>query len=418
MNILDKKINKIIFFSSVIKLISIFFFYEKSLSDEWNILFQNFQNFKSYSYYVFEGKDIPSSYMPPLYFAFIYLNKILSFDKLNFLYLIYINQVLISSITVYLFYKLCKNFFNEKTSLFGAFIFSILPLIIFSNGLISSACLQLFFYLLFLNLFLKILNGKSNNRALFFLVFTSACTLLLRGEFLVIFLFSLLYLIFCGEKKFTQALLILVLTMILISPYLVRNYINTGTIHIVNVSGYALWKGNNHLAKVEGFHNALHPNNRNNWPKEVEYENLYNNLDKLEKNEKYEMKRDNIFKAEAINNISQDKKKYFLLYLNKIFSYFFIDLNSSLNHYYNLAHTVPILLFSICSIPGAIIGLKKIKNKNIFYLFSLTCFLVGFISIFFILPRYKISIISSQILFSLFFFEYIFERIIKKKFNS
>ena len=79
--------------------------------------FQNFQSFKSYSYYIFDGEAVPSSYMPPLYFVFIYLNKILSFDKINFIYLIYFNQILISSLTVYLFYKLCENFLDEKFSL-------------------------------------------------------------------------------------------------------------------------------------------------------------------------------------------------------------------------------------------------------------------------------------------------------------
>ena len=146
MHILNKKINKIIILSFLIKSLFVIFYHEKTLSDEWAILFQNFQNFKSYSFYIFDGQDIPSSYMPPLYFFFIYLNKILSFEKINFLYLIYLNQILISSLTVYLFYSLCKNFLNERFSLFGALIFSVFPLIIYSNGLISSACLQLFFY--------------------------------------------------------------------------------------------------------------------------------------------------------------------------------------------------------------------------------------------------------------------------------
>ena len=48
-----------------------------------------------------------------------------------------------------------KNFFDERFSLFGALIFSVFPFIIYSNGLISSACLQLFFYLLFINLINK-----------------------------------------------------------------------------------------------------------------------------------------------------------------------------------------------------------------------------------------------------------------------
>ena len=201
MIILNKKINKIILFSFIIKLLFVVIYHEKSLTDEWAVLMENFQNFRSYSYYIFNGQDMPSSYMPPLYFIFIYLNKILSFDKINFLYLIYFNQVLISSFTVFLFYKICKNFFNENISLFGALIFSIFPLIIFSNGLISSACLQLFFYLLFFNLFLQVLNKGFNKKNLFLLAFISALTLILRGEFLIILVFSLLFLIFSYKKK-------------------------------------------------------------------------------------------------------------------------------------------------------------------------------------------------------------------------
>ena len=134
----------------------------------------------------------------------------------------------------------------------------------------------------------------------------------------------------------------------------------------------------------------------------------------LEKDKKYEINRDKIFKDEALKNIIQDKQKYLILYLKKIFSYFFLDLNSSIKNYYNIFHIAPILLFSVCSIPGAIIGLKKINNSKVIYLFLLTCFLTAFISIFFILPRYKISIISFQILFSLFFFKYLFEKKEKK----
>ena len=253
MAILNKKINIIIFFSFFIKLIFVVFFHEKSLSDEWAVLFQNFKNFKSYSYYVFENQNIPSSYMPPMYFIFIYINKMLSFEKINFLYLIYLNQILISSLTVYLFYKLCQNFLNERLSLFGALIFSVFPLIVYSNGLISSACLQLFFYLLFLNLFLKIFTNDFSRKKLFYLAIISALTLMLRGEFLVILLFSLIYLAASNYKKIIQAIAILTITIILVSPYLIRNYINTGNIHLVNVTGYALWKGNNQLSNVEDF---------------------------------------------------------------------------------------------------------------------------------------------------------------------
>ena len=80
---------------------------------------------------------------------------------------------------------------------------------------------------------------------------------------------------------------------------------------------------------------------------------MYTKLDEINKDKKYEINRDKIFKEEGISNILLDKKKYFLLYLQKIVSYFFIDINSSIKNYYNPLHTIPIMIFSICSIPGA-----------------------------------------------------------------
>ena len=87
---LDKKLNIIISGSFLLKSIFVFFFHEQNLSAEWAILFSNFQNFGSYSYYVFNNEGMPSSYMPPLYFLFLYINKIISFDLINFLYLVFL----------------------------------------------------------------------------------------------------------------------------------------------------------------------------------------------------------------------------------------------------------------------------------------------------------------------------------------
>ena len=410
---LKNKLNIIILSTFLIKLVFVFFFHEKNLTDEWSILFENFKKFNSYSYYVFDGKPIPSSYMPPLYFLFLYFHKIISFDLINFVYLVIFNQVLISSISIYYFYKICRHFFEERTSLIGSLIFSLFPLMIFSTGLISSATLQLFLYLLFFKLYLDLFTNKFTVRNLFSLIVVCALNLVLRGEFIIILLFSMIYLILINRKKAISGILILLCTLILITPYVHRNYNNTGKLHLVNSSGYALWKGNNQLADVEGFHNSLHPNSRSSWPEYFEFENLYQNLDKIEKNEMYETNRDKVFKDEAFKNISSNKIKYFKLYLKKIFSFYFLDLDSSIKNYYNPFHILPVILVGILSIPGIIIAFKKFNNSKITYLILITCTLTLFISIFFILPRYKISIVSFQILFSLFCFNYLIQ--LKKK---
>ncbi len=195
------KINKIIIFSFILKFIAIVLFHERNLSGEWLVLMNNFQEYKSYSYYVFNGQAMPSSYMPPLYFIFLLLSKMVSFELFNYIYIVYFFQLLFSTISVLLFYLICKNFLSDNYSILGAFIFSIFPILIFSCTLISSVALQVFLYLLFFNLYLNILIRNYTKTNFFYFILVSSLCLLLRGEFLIIYLFSILYLIACNKKK-------------------------------------------------------------------------------------------------------------------------------------------------------------------------------------------------------------------------
>jgi 4-amino-4-deoxy-L-arabinose transferase-like glycosyltransferase len=408
------KINKIIIFSFILKFIAIVLFHERNLSGEWLVLMNNFQEYKSYSYYVFNGQAMPSSYMPPLYFIFLLFTKMISFELLNYIYIVYFFQLLFSTVSVLLFYLICKNFLSDNYSILGAFVFSIFPILIFSCTLISSASLQLFLYLLFFNLYLNILIRNYTKINLFYFILVSSLCLLLRGEFLIIFLFSILYLMVCNKKKIIYAIITVIFTLMIISPYILRNYNNTGKPHITSVSGYALWKGNNQLSKVEGFVDPLDPAVRYKWPKIEEFNNLYKKLDGIKQNNKYEINRDKIFLNEAIKNIIQDKKKYLILYLKKFSSYLFVDLNSSNKDYYNFIHIVPLLIFSTLSLPGMILAAKKPINKEKTYLLLIVFLISALLSFFFILPRYKIIIIGFQIIFSLYFIEHVLNKLKKK----
>ena len=110
--------------SFVAKILVVLFFHEKNLSNEWSILFDNFERLKIYSYYTLEGQNIPSSYMPPLYLMFLYGSKLLSFELFNFIYVVYFLQVLLSTISVLLFFKFCNYFFDKSFSTFGALIYA------------------------------------------------------------------------------------------------------------------------------------------------------------------------------------------------------------------------------------------------------------------------------------------------------
>ena len=127
------------------------------------------------------------------------------------------------------------------------------------------------------------------------------------------------------------------------------------------------------------------------------------------KNKIYEIKRDKIFFGEAINNLRKDSFYYFKLFFKKIFSYYFIDLNSNYPNYYNLFHVLPIFLISILSFPGLFTFFQRNKFESrclVLYLFlNLLIF-----SVFFILPRYKLIILPVQIILAAHFITYIMKR--------
>ena len=406
-----KFFNLILITSILLKIVIVIFYHEKQLSDEWAVLLNNLEELKIISFYNIDGQYIPSSYMPPLYLIFLYCNKLLSFQLFNFIYLVYFFQIFLSTISVVLFYNLCNIFFNKNLSLFGLAIFAFFPLLMLCNGLISSASLQVFLYLLFISYSLKIIADKKKPNLIIFSLICSSC-LLLRGEFLVVFIASLIFFVLINKKNLIYSLILLVLSTLIISPYIYRNYLNSNEVHIVNSKGYALWRGNNHLSKVESTTHVLHPNERNTWPDIYEFKELYENLDNIEVDRAYESNRDKVFFEEAINNISNNPKKYFNLYIKKILSYYFIDLNSSINNYYNPLHILPVIFISIFSLPGVILSLQKRDTQQLYLLIIMTI-LTTLISIFFILPRYKISIIIFQIIFCLLFFEYCYKKIKK-----
>ena len=54
--------------------------------------------------------------------------------------------MILSILSIYVFYKILRNMFSEMISLIGTLIFSLYPLNVYSVSQISSITLQVFFY--------------------------------------------------------------------------------------------------------------------------------------------------------------------------------------------------------------------------------------------------------------------------------
>ena len=390
----------LILISFLARLIAVLFYGDTRIDNEWGILLNNLYNHKTYAFYEFENKLIPSSYMPPLYPFILLFLKIISFNKINILNLIFTFQILLSLISIYIFYKINEQFFSIKTSLINSFIFSFLPLNIYAVTQTSSITLQIFLSLLFLRYFFLTTTNTSNKNILIFSIICGL-SLLTRGEFILILIPTLIYKLIFKKINILNLIKILLISFIIVSPYLVRNYINFEKIHIANVTGYALWKGNNPSLKVEGFENFN------------KFEDIKSKLENIPYDNFYETKRDNIFFKAAMKNILGEPDVYLLLYIKKIFSFYFFDINSTYKNYYHFMHIIPIALISILSLPGLVIFLRSKDFHQRYLMIYLVIYILIF-SLFFILPRYKLAILPIQIILSTFSINYLLNKITLK----
>ena len=389
----------LILFSLLLRFVTVYFIRDNHLDNEWQILVNNLANYKSYSFYTFDNQLLQSAYMPPMYAFFIYFVKtVTSFDGTNLVNLVIFIQIILSIYSIYLFYQINQNFFSDKLSLINSLIFSIIPLNIYSCGQISSINLQIFLSLLFLK-YLILLIHKNKFGNIFPFSIISGLLILTRGEFLLIFILIIFFIFFNKKIKLINLIKVFIIVFLIISPYVVRNYIHFNQIFIVKSLGYNLWKGNNQLSPPGGYENLG----------KSEFYKLNDRLDKLEKNKFYEINRDKIFLYEAINNLRENSFHYFKLFFKKFFSYYFIDLNSNYPNYYNLFHVIPICLISVLSFPGLFTFFQKNKFEykclGLYFFSNLLIF-----SVFFILPSYKLIILPVQIILAAHFINYIIKR--------
>jgi len=370
----------------------IHFWGDHSLQNEWLVLVNNLTNHGEFSFRNFGNFYIPNLYMPPLYAWFLYIFKFLNLTNENYVNLILYLQAIFACISLVTFYYISKKFFSYSLSLFLTFIFCFFPSYLYACGQISSISLYVLLIVLFIHFVLKI-NSEPNYKHIFYLGLIAGLSILLRGEFILIFIFSLSYL-FLFYKNFglKEAVLTLLITFIVLSPYLYRNITELNTFSLTKSIGFNLWKGNNPNSNVEGdlkrFVNEYGPNGFEGDLKEK--------IINLKVDKYYDITLDKFFLNEALENIKSNPTRYIALYIKKFISFIFFDLNSTNKNYYHPLHLFPLIMISICSLVGALISFKYSKNLNFITILYLAYIFV--FSFFFILPRYNLIILPMQII--------------------
>ena len=376
----------------------IYLYGDINLENEWLILFNNLTKHQTLALITFDDFLVPNLWMPPLYAYYLYFLSFLNLEGKAFIDLVLFSQALLSSCSVILFYKIIRKFFSIKISIFGSIILCFFPLYIYAAAQISSLVITIFLSLLFYFSFLKI-TEKSKLKYIFLFSVVAGLLILTRREFILILILTIVYLFFFYKINYKKILIIGFISTLTISPYLIRNYLIFDKIILQAGFGYNIWKGNNPESMVEGSLTLL-PS-----------PGLRKKLNTVKKDMYYRINEDKIYLEQALIYIKGDPKRYLKLYFVKMFSYFFIDLNSSKENYYNPFHYLPVLMLSIFSLLGIYHSNKKSFFLNYFLLIMLIY--IFLIPVFAVLPRYKLYLVPFQIIFSLVFFK----KILKSRFD-
>jgi len=390
----------LIFLAAIIsRALSIYYFGDNKIDNEWGIMLNNLENYKILSIRSVDGVSVPNLFMPPLYPAFLYSIKILIKNANFFVNTVLIIQLILSAISIIFIFKILLEIFSRNLSLIGSIVYAFFPLNIYAASQTSSVVLQVFLINIFLYCFIKIFKkDKLKNYFLFSIV--SALLILLRGEFFVFVLITLSYL-FLKNKNIVKILLTTIFILLIISPYLYRNYEIFGEITVTKSIGFNLLKGNNPNSLVEGV--PLFNQESVIVPEIKDKILALNNQTSLNN---YDLLIDKIFLKQAIQFIINDPTTYAILYGKKFISFLLIDLNSTHDNYYSVFHVIPKLLVGIFSLIGLIFSTKlKLNILNYMSLFYISN--IGLFSLFFILPRYSLFLLPIQIILSLEGFKYL-----------
>ena len=405
-----------------IKIIFFIFFRDLSLQNEWSVMFENLKNHGILSYHLAHTNELPpNSYMPPLYAFMIFLISKINIFQFSLVNKVIVFQIFLNSISVLLIYLTFKNFFKNYYLYLLVAIYAFYPLAIFSSVQISSTALTMFL----LSSFFYFHFNENNNYYFKYLFYglIAGLLILIRGEFYLIFFLILAFEIIKNKRLYKKFLFSLVVSLIIISPYLKRNFDIFDKLIITQSIGYNLWRGNNELSSVDSIisHNFIY----NTTVDTVEFkslsqkekENLFQLKQKInninDDNEKYDLVRDNIFFKEFKTNISNNFFKYLILSSKKLISFLFINFESNYKNYYKPGVIIPEILISIISFYGFMICILNYK-KNYFFV-NLFGYYALIFSIFFVLPRYKLIVLPILCYFSIIGLKHLIEKLILKK---
>ena len=108
----------------LIRVMSIYFFGDSKIDNEWGIMLNNLENYKILSIRSVEGVPVPNLFMPPLYPMFLYSIKLAIKNYDFFINTVLTIQLILSLVSIIFIFKILLQIFAKKLSLIGTLIYA------------------------------------------------------------------------------------------------------------------------------------------------------------------------------------------------------------------------------------------------------------------------------------------------------
>ncbi len=334
--------------------------------------------------YRYDEKSIPepSAYMMPGYVYILAPFMLIENIALRNILLLF-THIVISTLTIFLIYKLAEELFSKKVAVISAIITAILPEFIYANLSYTPTVL---YHLLIVLLILKLYKAQESYNNILYVGIITTAIIYLRPEF-ILFALALAIILFF-YKKYRESLGLLIIMMILIFPWVMRNYnVFNRLIPFTTSSGLNFYRGNN-------------PDEIGDWG-DLQWINNFEAKGK----EDIEIKLMDTYKEKAFEYIKANPIKVIKDSLIKLFDFWVI--NPGDKRSLNLFYLIPSLLIFALFIIGIYLSFDIYKFRFL-YLFFICSTIV--IIIFFPMPRYQTMMKILMIPFSAYGIEFLHDQ--------
>jgi len=116
------KLSLVIMLGLLTRVIAIFYYADTKLDNEWGILLNNLYDHGILSYRSFNGNLISTAFMPPLYVYFLFAIKLVTPESVEFVTIVLLVQIILSTFSIFFFYKLSNFFFSSNWSIINSLL--------------------------------------------------------------------------------------------------------------------------------------------------------------------------------------------------------------------------------------------------------------------------------------------------------